>query len=142
MLKAMQLSFEEIRAGSVYEFTRKITRKDVLTFAALTGDYNPLHVDELFASQSEFGKNVIHGMLAASLFSTLIGMYCPGQKSLYLNQSVNFRKPLFYDDQVTVRGEVVAKNDLAGVITLKTEVLRGAEKVITGEAKVKVLGHE
>jgi acyl dehydratase len=138
--KAARLSFEQIQVGSIYEFTRQITREDVLGFAALTGDHNPLHVDEAFAAKSDFGRNIVHGMLASSLFSTLVGMYCPGERSLYLSQSVNFRKPLFFDDQVTVRAEVVDKSEATRIVTLKTEVLRGSEKVITGEAKVKVLG--
>ena len=123
----------------VYSFERIITKKDVLSFATLTGDWNPLHTDEKYASKSQFGQNIVHGMLAGSLFSALIGMYCPGENSLYLSQTLDFRSPIFYNDLVEVRGEVVAKNDSIKVITLKTEILKEGKIVINGEAKVKLL---
>lgn len=134
------LSYNDINVGDVHEFERTITQKDVLKFVELTGDHNPLHVDPAFGAQSQFGKNIVHGMLAGSLFSTLVGMYCPGERALYMSQTLQFRKPIFYGDHVVVRGTVVGKNDSIQVITLMTEILNGAEVLISGEAKAKVLG--
>src|SRR3989338_2139965 len=108
---AAQLHYEDIQVGVVYEFEQTITRDDVIRFAELSGDHNPLHVDHAFGEQSQFGKNIVHGMFAASLFSTLVGMYCPGQDALYMGQTLQFRKPLFYGDHVTVRGTVAEKSD-------------------------------
>jgi acyl dehydratase len=98
-----------------------------------------LHVDEEFGKKSVFNKNIAQGMLIASLFSTLVGMHCPGEKCLYLSQTLNFRSPVFYDDTITVKGTVVSKNDSIKVITLKTEIIKAGKAVITGEARVKVL---
>jgi acyl dehydratase len=138
-MKAVQLRYEDIRVGAVYEFERMITKDDVMKFAELTGDYNPLHVDPVLGTQSQFGKNVVHGMLAASLFSTLVGMYCPVKHALYISQIIQFRKPLFYGDNVTVCGTVTRKNDSIHLITMKTEILMGSEVAVSGEAKVRVL---
>lgn len=133
------MKYEEIKINEVYSFERLITKDDVLSFAKLTGDYNKIHVDQEYGSTSYFGKNIVHGLLAGSLFSTLVGMYCPGENSLYLGQTFNFRSPIFYDDKLEVRGEVVGKNDSIKVVTFKTEILKAGKVVIDGEAKVKLL---
>ena len=75
MEKANGLKYSEISEGDVYSFSRAITRHDVLAFAKLSGDFNRLHVDEDFGKKSQFKANLVHGMLAASLFSTLVGMH-------------------------------------------------------------------
>lgn len=133
------LRYADIRVGSIYEFERTITPEDVLKFAELTGDYNPLHIDHKFGVQSQFGKNVVHGMFAASLFSTLVGMYCPGKHCLYMSQTLQFRKPVFYGDNIIVRGTVVEKSDGIHMVTFKTEILRDNEILISGEAKACVV---
>ena len=133
------MHFDTITIGDVFSFERKITKDDVLNFASISGDQNKLHVDEAYGKTSIFGKNVVHGMLAASLFSTLVGMYCPGENSLYLGQSLQFKLPIFYDDIVLVCGTVMNKNESIRVIVLKTEIFKDGKIVINGEAKVKVL---
>ena len=138
-MKAKDLSLSDIKEGETYQFTKKITGNDVLEFANLTGDFNPLHVDKEFGEKSKFKRNIVHGMLAGSMFSTLIGMYCPGMKSLYLSQTLNFKIPIFYDDTVTVKGTVTAKNDAIHLITLKTEIIKEGKICINGEAKIKIL---
>ena len=138
-MKAKDLSLSDIKEGETYQFTKKITGNDVLEFANLTGDFNPLHVDKEFGEKSQFKRNIVHGMLVGSMFSTLIGMYCPGMKSLYLSQTLNFKIPIFYDDTVTVKGTVTAKNDAIRIITLKTEIIKEGKICINGEAKIKIL---
>lgn len=137
MLDAEKLEYNEIVIGAVYSFKRTITREDMIAFSNLTGDRNPLHVDEEFGRESKFGKNIVHGMLVGSLFSTLVGMYCPGEKCLYVGQTLQFRLPLYFNDSVEVRGTVMEKNDAIKMIKLRTEILRGSETVIAGEARVK-----
>lgn len=122
-----------------FSFKRVITPEDGEIFSELTGDFNPLHLDKKFAQKSQFGKNIVHGMLAGSLFSALIGVHCPGRSSLYLSQTLNFKQPIFYGDQLRVVGQVTNKSEPLKIITLKTEILRGNEAVVTGEAKVKLL---
>ncbi len=139
MKKAALINYSDIKQGDVHLFSRKISSKDVMDFAKLSGDFNPLHVDAEFGKKSQFNGNIVHGMLAASLFSTIVGMHCPGEKSLYMSQTLNFRQPIYYDDTVTVRGTVISKNDSIKMITLKTEILKNNKVVIDGEAKVRVL---
>jgi 3-hydroxybutyryl-CoA dehydratase len=138
-MKAADLRFADIKEGEIYQFTKKITSDDVLKFADLTGDFNPMHVDKEFGKKSQFKQNIVHGMLVTSLFSTLVGMYCPGMKSLYLSQTLYFKIPIFYDDTVTVKGTVTAKNDAINLITLKTEIIKEGKVCINGEARIKVL---
>ncbi|MDO8505877.1 MAG: MaoC family dehydratase [bacterium] len=138
-MKPAQSQYHDIKIGAIYEFKRTITHADVCAFADLTGDHNPLHVDQKFGAQSQFGKNVVHGMLAGSLFSTLVGMYCPGTSALYVSQTLQFKKPVFYGDTITVCGTVIDKYDSIKMVVLKTEVLRDGEVMVSGEARAKVL---
>lgn len=139
-----KLKYEELKIGMTFRFRRILTEADGKVFAALTGNFNPLHVDrngDQFAKQSLFGQKIAFGMLAGSLFSTLIGMHCPGRDSLCLSQTLNFKQPIFYGDQLVVIGEIIAKNDALEIITLKTIIRRGKREIVTGEAKVKVLNY-
>src|SRR3989338_10082616 len=138
-MTAALLRYEDIKVGAVYEFAQTVVEEEVLAFAEITGDHNPLHVDSEFGKQSQFGKNIVHGMLLGGLFSTLVGMYCPGENCLYMSQTLQFRKPVFYCDKVIVKGTVTEKSDGVRIITLKTEITKESEIMITGEAKVRVL---
>ena len=133
------MKYEEIKIGDVYSFEKTLTKKDVLDFAKLTGDHNKLHVDEEFGKNSKFKQNITHGMLAGSLFSTIIGMHCPGENGLYISQTLNFKTPIFYGDKLLVKGTVTNKNDSVKLITLKTEILKENKVAISGEAKAMVL---
>ena len=139
MDKAANLSYSDINKGDVYLFKRNISKQDVMDFAEITGDFNPLHVDADFGKKSQFKGNIAHGMLAGSLFSVLVGMHCPGEKSLYISQTLNFRLPICCNEQLIARGTVISKNDSARLITLKTEILKGEKIAVSGEAKVKVM---
>jgi 3-hydroxybutyryl-CoA dehydratase len=131
--------YDEIEIDSVYSFTRTITQDDVSTFASLSGDFNPLHVNKEFGRNSQFGKNVVHGMLSASLFSTLVGMYCPGEKCLYLGQTLQFRMPLFYGETVKVKGTVTNKVDALKMLKMKTEIFRDNDLIVYGEAQIQLI---
>ena len=137
--KAAVYRYDEIDVGSVHSFTRTITHDDVLKFAELSGDLNPLHLSEVFGRSSQFGKNVVHGMLTASLFSTLIGMYCPGKNSLYLSQTIQFKMPLFYGETVEARATIMNKTNATKILKIKTEIYRGEDQIILGEALAKFI---
>jgi len=139
MPDAALLIYDEIEIGNVFTFERSISQEDVSAFSALTGDANPLHVDHEFGRNSKFGKNIVHGMLLGSLFSTLVGMHCPGEKSLYMSQTLQFKQPLFAGDTVTVKGTVAQKHDAIRLITMKTEIFRGNDVIVVGEAKVRMM---
>jgi acyl dehydratase len=83
---------EDFEVGQRASFTKTFTAEDVRRFIEITGDTNPLHVDDGFASASRFGRRVLHGLLTASMFSTLVGMRC-GDGAIYRGQTIRFRKP-------------------------------------------------
>ena len=132
------MKLSEIQEGNVYSFERVLSPQDVTAFAALSGDFNPLHCDPETGRKSEFGGTIVHGMLTASLFSRLVGMFCPGKSALYLAQTLSFKQPVFPGDSVKVKGTVLSKSDTARIVTLKTEILKGTTIVVSGEAKVLV----
>jgi len=136
------MNYEDIKVGDEYSFEKTFSKEDGLNFAELTGDFNKLHIDGDFGKKSKFKQNILHGMLAGSLFSTLVGMHCPGENALYMSQTLNFKLPIFYGDKVIVRGTVVNKNDSIKIITLKTEILKEGKVVVDGEAKSMVLENE
>ena len=132
-------NFNEISIGQKKTFNLTITDVMVEQFAKLSGDYNPLHMDEKYASSTKFKKRVCHGMLLSSFFSRLVGMYLPGTNALYLTQNLKFISPCFIDDNVTVEGEVIEKNDTTCIITLKTQITNDSnKKLVDGQAKVLV----
>lgn len=124
--------------GMTGEYSKLITEEDINAFATVSGDYNPVHIDDKKAKQSMFGKRVAHGMLTVSFISKVIGTIMPGEGTIYLSQNVDFLKPVFIND--TVRAVVtiteMGKNNKA---TLITEVFnQDNEKVISGSALVKL----
>ena len=105
-------------------------------FAKISGDYNPLHMDEKFAQSKDFKNRVCHGMLLGSLFSRLVGMYIPGKYSLYFSQTLDFVNPSIINDTVTVIGKVISKSEFTKLITLKTTIKNSFCNLVEGNAKV------
>ena len=131
-------TFEDLFVGQKIVFSEKIDESLLTDFAKLSGDFNPLHMDEDYALNTNFEKRVCHGMLLASFFSQLVGMYLPGKNSLYFSQSLNFRNPCFVDDEVIIAGEITEKKSNTRIITIKTTISRGTTIIIDGTAKVIV----
>ena len=131
-------TFEDLFVGQKVTFSEKIDELLLTDFAKLSGDFIPLHMDEDYALNTNFEKRVCHGMLLASFFSQLVGMYLPGKNSLYFSQSLNFRNPCFVDDEVTIAGEITEKKSNTKIITIKTTISRGVTIIIDGTAKVIV----
>jgi 3-hydroxybutyryl-CoA dehydratase len=92
---------EDFEPGQRASFTKTFTDEDVRRFIEITGDRNPLHVDDAFAAQTQFGRRIIHGMLTASLFSTMVGMLLPGTGAIYRSQTIKFLLPVHLGDTVT-----------------------------------------
>ncbi|GBD08536.1 (R)-specific enoyl-CoA hydratase [Candidatus Thermoflexus japonica] len=127
----------EIRVGSTASWTKTITRADVETFAALTGDDNPLHLDEEFARNTRFGRPVVHGMLVAGLISAVLGRMLPGPGTIYLRQTLEFRRPVYPGDTITAVVEVMDVREDKPVVTLATRCFnQSGEEVVRGEATV------
>ena len=135
----LEYNFEDLFVGQKANFLKKIDDELMNNFAKLSGDFNPLHMDEEYASTTNFGKRVCHGMLLASFFSQLIGMYLPGKNSLYFSQTLNFRNPCFVDDNITIEGEIIEKKSNMKLITIKTTIHNETGKcLIDGIGKVIV----
>lgn len=128
-----------LKVGDTASISRKITDKDIRAFAELTGDHNPVHLDEAFAQKTRFGRRIAHGMLGASLISALLGTELPGEGSLYLSQTLQFLGPVYIADTLTARVTVQEVREDKLIVTLKTvcENQRG-ETLIRGEAVVLV----
>ena len=138
-MAARDIPMENIHVGEEATFRRSFTEEDVDTFASLSGDYNPLHVDETYASTTIFKQRLVHGMLLGSLCSRLVGMYLPGKRCLYLSQDLVFKKPVFLHDMVEVTGTVIAKSVVTKILTLKISITRTSEEMVVGNARVQVL---
>jgi acyl dehydratase len=131
--------FDQIDLGLKKEFTVKITESMIADFAKISGDYNPLHMDEKYAKSTTFKNRICHGMLLATFFSRLIGMYLPGKHALYFSQSLNFQNPCFVNDIITIKGEVIDKSVATRLITIKTSIYNQERTcLLDGVAKVVV----
>ena len=139
MSNPLDYSFDEIAIGLKHSFDVIINDEIVDNFAKISGDFNPLHMDEQYAIKTKFGKRVCHGMLLSSFFSRLVGMYLPGKNALYFSQNLNFVEPCFIGDQVTVKGEVIDKSESTKIIKLETTIKNQDEKLLVeGTARVLV----
>ena len=126
-----------LNVGDSAEVSKTITDEDVRAFAELTGDRNPVHLDEAFASATRFGRRIAHGMLGASLISTVLASELPGPGSVYLSQTLRFTAPVFLGDTVTARVTVRHVREDKPVVTLETVCTnQRGERVVEGEAVV------
>jgi len=130
-------TIEEIKVGDIANFTKSVTGYDVYSFAGLTGDYNPTHVNHVFASETEYGKIVAHGMLSIGFISNVLGTQLPGLGSITVGLDCNFIKPVYIGDTITA-GVVVTKIDQQiNRVWLRTFVVnQHGELVVDGEAKM------
>ncbi|UCE79581.1 MAG: MaoC family dehydratase [Nitrospiraceae bacterium] len=128
-----------LKIGARALIRKVFTEKEVIQFAELSLDRNPLHLDKEVGKASIFGQRVVHGMLVASLFSGLIGMELPGKGSIYLGQTLTFKAPVFIGEAVTATVEIIKIRKDKPIVTLSTVCEKDSgQVVITGEAVVKV----
>ena len=123
--------------GDTAEITRTIEQADIDAFAGVTGDHNPVHVDEEFAKTTRFGRRIAHGMLTASLISSVLANKLPGEGSVYLGQTLQFVAPVFPGDEITARVTVKQIREDKPILKLETICLNQRDEiVIRGEATV------
>ena len=133
------MAFADFAVGQSAELERTLSEADVMAFAALTGDYNPVHVDDVAAAASPFGERIVHGMLTASLLSTVLAMQLPGPGAIYVSQAVRFLRPVKFGETVTARVEITAIDPARLRLTLSTTIRNARGKsVIDGEAIVQL----
>lgn len=137
-----EYTFEEIEVGMSVSFKKIITKEMEASFRVITGDENPLHKDDDFAfeiSGESFKGHVTFGMLTASFYSTVAGMYLPGKYSLIHSfDEISFMKPVFAGDELTVNAEVIDKDEALKMIRLKIIIKNQDDKKVS-RAKMKVL---
>ncbi len=123
--------------GDSAEITKMIEQADILAFADVTGDHNPVHVDEAFAQTTRFGGTIAHGMLTASLISAVLANKLPGAGSIYLGQTLQFVAPVFPGDEITARVTVKEIREGKPIMKLETVCINQRDEVvIRGEATV------
>ena len=130
-------TFDEIEIGQTAEYRKTIEERDIILFAEVSGDVNPLHLDADFAAGTDFGERIAHGMLTGALISAALALELPGPGTVYLGQSLRFRRPVKIGDDITVTLEVVEKREDKGFVTLETTATNQEGKaVVTGTAEV------
>ena len=130
-------SIDELEIGQSARFSKTVTESDIYLYAGISGDFNPAHVNEDYASRTFFKTRIAHGMLSASFISTVIGTLLPGPGSIYLRQEVNFLAPVKIGDTVTAVAEVVEIDTEKKKVRLNTTcTIQDGTKVIEGQALV------
>lgn len=133
-------SYEELVLGLKEEFSVVVTECMMRRFMEVTGDMNPLHIDEDFARKHHFSNRVVYGMLTASFLSTLGGMYLPGENCLIQAVEVKFVRPVFIGDELLVSGVIEERNESVSRIVLNVTITNQiGEKVLRGKMKLGVM---
>jgi len=130
--------FEDLAEGMNEAYGKTITDADIVMFSGISGDINPVHLNHEFASTTMFEGRIAHGMLTASLISTVIGTKMPGPGCIYVNQALRFKAPVKAGDTVMARATVVKLVPEKNFVELKTICYVGDKNVIEGEATVFV----
>jgi 3-hydroxybutyryl-CoA dehydratase len=130
--------FEDLSLGMSESYTRIINDADIRQFAEVSGDTNPVHLDDEFAATTRFTKRIAHGMLSGSYISTVVGTKLPGPGCLYVSQTLKFRAPVYIGDEVTATVSITELNERRGYVTLSTICSVGDTDVIRGEAMLLV----
>ena len=130
-------TYDEITLGQTASFSKLVEEQDIRMFSAVSGDVNPVHLDEDFAAGTIFGERIAHGMLTGAVISAALAMELPGPGCIYLGQTLRFSRPVNIGDRLTARLEVTGKRDDKKIITLACEVSNQEGKIVaSGDAQV------
>ena len=132
------LFLEDLSLGQSAEMTMTVTEKGIQSFAEVTGDNNPVHLDEAYAATTPFKTRIAHGMLSAGYISAVIGTKLPGPGAIYVSQTMRFKRPVKIGDEVTARVTVTEIDQEKSRITLETVCMVGDKAVVEGEAVIMV----
>ncbi len=128
------MSYCDLKVGMSASIERTFSEQDVRLFSKLSGDSNPIHLDEHVAAQSRFGRRVVHGALVSSLFSAIFGAHLPGPGAIYIYQDVRFLKPVFLDAEVEASVVISTMDDARNRVHFDCVCLVDGEKVAEGKA--------
>jgi 3-hydroxybutyryl-CoA dehydratase len=134
--------FEDLAVGMEASYAKKITNDDVLAFADLSGDTNPVHLNDEFAASTIFKQRIAHGFLTASLLSTVLGTKLPGPGCIYLSQSLKFRAPVRIGDEVVATARITSLDPEKGRAVLACDCAVNGKPVLDGEAVMMVSRRE
>ncbi len=129
---------DEISIGMKAQQELRTTDEAIMAFAKLSGDYNPIHVDEDYAAKSTFGKRIAHGALSASIISAVLGNDLPGPGAIFVELNMRFRKPAYIGDLVVAEAEVAEINERTGRVKMKVKCSVDGKPIIRGDAGVVV----
>ncbi len=130
-------TYDDISIGQTASFSKQVEVQDIRMFSAVSGDVNPVHLDEEYAAGTMFGGRIAHGMLTGAVISAALAMELPGPGTIYLGQTLRFFRPVKIGDLITAHVEVTAKRDDKKIITLACEVTNQNGKVVaSGDAQV------
>src|SRR3712207_6014700 len=130
----------DLKIGDKFSTSKQITDSVVRAFAELSGDFNPIHLDEEFAAKTRFGKRIAHGMISGALISAVLGYEFKERKIVYLSQTLKFTAPVFLDDTVTATATVTNIREDKPIVKLETICTnQNGETVVRGEAVVMIL---
>lgn len=132
------LFLEDLSVGQSAELTRTVDEAAIVKFAEVTGDNNPVHLDEAYAASTPFKTRIAHGMLSAGYISAVIGTRLPGPGAIYMSQQLSFRRPVKIGDEVTARATITAIDTDKARVTIETVCEVGGKAVLTGEALIMV----
>lgn len=127
-----------IKTGDTYQEQFSFSQADVQAFANVSGDHNPIHLDEAVAAQTVYKRPILHGMLGASVFSRIIGMTFPGEGTVYLNQTLQFKRPMYPDEQYRAEMVVLEIEERRKRARIETKLVQVSDgkPVLVGEAYV------
>ena len=132
------LRLEDLSLGQSAEISHTVTDADIRAFAAVSGDNNPVHLDEDYAAATPFKTRIAHGMLSAGYISAVLGTRLPGPGAIYISQTMNFKRPVRIGDEVTTKVAVAAIDSEKARVTLATVCEVAGKVVVEGEAVVMV----
>ncbi len=126
---------KEMNIGDKAEFSKSITEADLIMFAGITGDMNPVHINQEFAKTTVFGKRIVHGILSIGFISNVLGTQLPGPGGIYIKQTCQFLKPVYIGDTITATVEVIGKDEALNRVWLRTFCTnQNDQMVVDGEA--------
>ncbi|MHC8321197.1 MaoC family dehydratase [Pseudomonas sp. GB2N2] len=132
------MPLHDLVVGTKANYSQTITDADIKAFAGVSGDHNPVHVDDEYAAKSRFGKRIAHGLMSAGFFSAIFGTRIPGPGCVYVSQSLNFIRPVYIDDTVTAEVEVTRIDLAKRRVFFNTVCKVKGKNVITGSAEIFV----
>tara|TARA_B100000767_G_scaffold272690_1_gene300978 strand:+ start:3802 stop:4296 length:495 start_codon:yes stop_codon:yes gene_type:complete len=144
------IPYGSIAIGHTVSVEKTVSQREIILFAALSGDLNPIHLDRHYAASTDFGQPIAHGMLCGAFISATIATHLPGPGSIYRGQTIKFTQPVFACDTLTITLTVINKKDRLKLVTLacvvsnqdNNVVAKGEASVIASEEKVDIAASE